>query len=240
MTAIPEKVPGLMGLAPELREKIWKEALELEAENRVVFYDHTFDSHGPRIIPRKQLVSPMMGICRETRRFARLFYPVQLKVYRMRPITVEVSDVFPIPDEAGAVYLRPESDHFVTIQKGFAASFLRVRDETEPFAQYISSRLDGDMLAMVRNLVFAQVYEPLLRPDGLSDGCGDNETTSYQRRHWNNTLSPLSKEKEGWGNDQRGSYRVAGVGGVLAGDEGDADQRLAEPHPVGQDAASRV
>ncbi|KAK8133338.1 hypothetical protein PG984_005350 [Apiospora sp. TS-2023a] len=115
----------LMDLAPELREQIWQAALEKEAEGRVVLYDHTFDNHGPRIIPRKQLVSTVMGICRETRRFAREFYSVHLEVYKMRPVDMT------LPTGPGC------------------------------------SRLGLNVLATVRNLVYAQAYPASWGPDGL-------------------------------------------------------------------------
>ncbi|KAK7921733.1 hypothetical protein PG985_009755 [Apiospora marii] len=199
-----------MGLAPELREKIWIEALKHEAEGRVVFYDHTFGNHGPRIIPRKQLVSTMAGICRETRRFAQEFYSVQLKVYRMRPVDKlsfsgpkfldgstrrklnrEVWYAETTPEaEAGTVYLRPETDFLVKIgngHDGFAPSFLRLHEwETEgyegPFARFISARLATSELAAVRNLVVAEVsIRDNMRPDGLGDHPFWNERTSRSR-----------------------------------------------------------
>ncbi|KAK8038548.1 hypothetical protein PG993_006959 [Apiospora rasikravindrae] len=70
-------MPGLMDLAQELRDQTRPDMLSLEAADRLGSCEHKFkEDHGPRIIPRKQLVSPMMGICHETRRFAQRFYPV--------------------------------------------------------------------------------------------------------------------------------------------------------------------
>ncbi|KAK7976936.1 hypothetical protein PG988_004426 [Apiospora saccharicola] len=146
----------LMDLAPELREQIWQAALENEAEGRVVLYDHTFDNHGPRVIPRRQLVSTIMGICRETRRFAREFYSVHLKVYKMRPVDMTLP--------TGPGWSREDDNSGIFPD---ARPFTRTAKDKDPFAQFISSRLGLNVLATVRNLVYAQAYPASWAPDGL-------------------------------------------------------------------------
>ncbi|KAK7959390.1 uncharacterized protein PG986_004244 [Apiospora aurea] len=68
-------------MPPELWEMIWKTALEVEASTRIVPVD--YDAH---VIPRKQLVSPLLSICRESRWHALRFYSIKLPIYKFPKI----------------------------------------------------------------------------------------------------------------------------------------------------------
>ncbi|KAK7912184.1 hypothetical protein PG985_014665 [Apiospora marii] len=127
----PPFLPG------ELREMIWKATLEVEAKSRVV------PLHGLHAIPRKQLVSPLLSACRESRWYALQFYSLRLRVYEFPKVQFDRLACYfhyggqryePIPDSF--VLRQARTDAFyrlgaiVTDQRQAGTLYLNPRHET--------------------------------------------------------------------------------------------------------------
>ncbi|KAK8045879.1 hypothetical protein PG996_013943 [Apiospora saccharicola] len=164
-------------LPPELRELIWQAALEVEARSRVVPLE------GASVIPRKQLASPLLSACSESRSYALRFYSLRLAVYEFPKVTCDRSIYFMPGDkksakseiasrlvnmptqqkQVGILYLNPRYDTFLR-GPDFTDYFLHITHWPHTLRQrqqqqsitYVSARMDQAARYSVRNLVFAE------------------------------------------------------------------------------------
>ncbi|KAK8137197.1 hypothetical protein PG984_005137 [Apiospora sp. TS-2023a] len=166
-------------LPPELRELIWQAALEVEARSRVVPLE------GASVIPRKQLASPLLSACPESRYYALQFYSLRLAVYEFPKVTCDRSIYFmpgnkksaklevasrlvQMPTkqkQAGILYLNPRYDTFLR-GPDFTDYFLhnthgslnlgQQQQQHQQSITYASARMDQAARYSIRNLVFAE------------------------------------------------------------------------------------
>ncbi|KAK6837896.1 hypothetical protein PG987_006177 [Apiospora arundinis] len=71
---------------PEVRCMIWRHALEEESSSRIILIHSKF----LRIMPCKLLTSPFLLTSQETRTCAKEFYDVQINIYALPHITLDL------------------------------------------------------------------------------------------------------------------------------------------------------
>ncbi|KAK8062673.1 hypothetical protein PG997_014770 [Apiospora hydei] len=101
---------------------IWKTALEVEASTRIVPVD--YDAH---VIPRKQLASPLLSTCRQSRWHALRFYPIKLPIYKFPKIYRDADHYSSLCGKPAGLRLR--SCEYVEIQSAVRTGLRGIKSQ---------------------------------------------------------------------------------------------------------------
>ncbi|KAK9773182.1 putative 2EXR domain-containing protein [Seiridium cardinale] len=106
--------PKFPDLPPELQIQIWEEALKEEAGRRIIYIDRPYWA----IRPTKNLCSPLLATCVESRKLALARYTTKRPVLRVYEKNA-IADRRIAPVRAGILYLRPSDDFPVCNLRAF-------------------------------------------------------------------------------------------------------------------------
>ncbi|KAK9413415.1 putative 2EXR domain-containing protein [Seiridium unicorne] len=106
--------PKFPDLPPELQIQIWEEALKEEAGRRIIYIDRPYWA----IRPTKNLCSPLLVTCVESRKLALARYTTKRPVFRVYEKNA-IADRRITPVRAGILYLRPSDDFPVCNLRAF-------------------------------------------------------------------------------------------------------------------------
>ncbi|KAI1403079.1 hypothetical protein F4819DRAFT_253346 [Hypoxylon fuscum] len=128
-------------LPPELRLKIWHEALEVECESQYII----FDLKRRVLCPKRHNISPYLNLCRESRAEALGFYTDDFPVY--------IDCLFWDPWQVGLVYVNLARMTVVTVWNRSNASGLSSEPRLTPWFPKVTHVLREEHCSSVRKLI---------------------------------------------------------------------------------------